>query len=91
MLSCVAFEALTPVVMNLYLLEYNVVQPDENQPTFLCVQGLALLATCFMLVSCLSYCSTLKMKAVRSSETSDYTGFYSRRQNSSMINNYKGF
>jgi hypothetical protein len=30
----------------------------------------ALLATCFMLVSCLAYSSTLKMAAKRSSETS---------------------
>jgi hypothetical protein len=42
------------------------------------------LATCFMLISCFAYFSTLKLEAVCSSETSvdlsaDYTALYSRR------------
>jgi hypothetical protein len=50
----------------------------------------ALLATYFMLVSCVAYSSTLKMEATRSSEMSDdfstnYTALYPRRQNSSTV------
>jgi hypothetical protein len=49
------FEALTAV--NLNILRYDVVQSDNNLPMF-------------AVVSCLSYCSTLKVEAVYSSETS---------------------
>jgi hypothetical protein len=47
-----------------YLLGYNAVWSIEGQLTFRKKQ-----ATCFMLVSCLAYSSTLKMEVTCSSET----------------------
>jgi hypothetical protein len=53
----------------------------------------ALLAACFILLSCLMHSLTLKMEAISSSETSvdyriqpDYKASYHTRQNSSYLN-----
>jgi hypothetical protein len=52
----------------------------------------ALLADCFMLVSCLAYSQTLNMEATCSSETSvdvhRITVLYPRRQNSSLLDQF---
>jgi hypothetical protein len=53
-----------------YLLGYKAVQPVENQPMFRSnILPPAELVTCFMVVSCLAYYSTLQMTATCSSET----------------------
>jgi hypothetical protein len=49
-----------------HILGYNAVYSVENRPTFRSRKS----ATCFRLVSSLSYSSTLKMEATRSPETS---------------------
>jgi hypothetical protein len=59
-------------MMSSNLLGYNAVQSVENQLTFrgnMPPPSPALLANCFMLLSCLAYSSTLKMKAQCTSET----------------------
>jgi hypothetical protein len=52
-----------------YFLGYNAVQSVESQPKFRKNMSPVVLATCFMLVSCVAS-STLKMEAVYFPETS---------------------
>jgi hypothetical protein len=58
-----------------YLRGYNAIYSGESQHMF--QRNVSLLAACFMLVSCLNYSLTLKVKAICSSETlMTFTGLH---------------